>query len=770
MHRNSDLQISEREAETTSSKAAKAEFSKSYDQAFRLYIKAAEQFLHLSRSSSAEDRSKQKWKSSAANALERAERIKRFVEALRSGSNATSNSSGPPTNDLRLTPIGVNYFSPQEQYYILKKGATVNGLVFPAWEEPVHVNKCDTIYADPDGQPSLSPEQHKVAPVWRRPSPKGLANLKDADSCRPVLPQEILQCVVTDCSVCASLSVCLEHCRRFGSKYMKLMGGYDFPGSNSSIDLHLAGWIPESAFERERAWDRVERGFSSGQCVVTLGTGPSSYIRWRDIPLLPSHSYAVIDIYETEEGRLLTVIDSWVRSNGSKDEPSRILHIPWTEVLNTFEGVYLSWDPSIWQTTLIFHSMWKRSAADEAASRQTQIEFNCSSDLDEEIWVLLTRHVVDARRSTDFIALRVELEDDFAQDTDVVKNQRILSGKGTYTNSTHILARTRIPKSLRSGILSILASYEGDFSEVGYTLTAYSMSTTKIMWVENNSDPPFTSKIEGSFTAKNAGGNCTYPSFMVNPQYLLTIHPMKLHGGANVAANRTCKLTLGLRSNKDMPVNMALVWSEGRRVTELSVKDIVATSGAYSYGLARLTKSVSPGEYTLVASGFEPHHMGPFSLHVESSLPFDLKPIPNEGAGMYSKLVRGSWDSDTAAGAPSFGQYSKNPVFELEVPSTTQLMIRLQLLQPSTPNALNVTVYSNSQNNIKASLGQRHIATSGAYDDTIAGVATPQTTLGVGKYYMVPSTYNPGTQAAFRMVVYSSISNIRVTPVQGTRI
>ena len=32
----------------------------------------------------------------------------------------------------------------------------------------------------------------------------------------------------------------------------------------------------------------------AGQCVVTLGTGPEFDNRWRDIHLLPSHSYAVI--------------------------------------------------------------------------------------------------------------------------------------------------------------------------------------------------------------------------------------------------------------------------------------------------------------------------------------------------------------------------------------------------------------------------------------------------------------------------------------------
>ena len=34
---------------------------------------------------------------------------------------------------------------------------------------------------------------------------------------RRILPEDILQHIVTDCSVCASISVCLEHSRRFGS-------------------------------------------------------------------------------------------------------------------------------------------------------------------------------------------------------------------------------------------------------------------------------------------------------------------------------------------------------------------------------------------------------------------------------------------------------------------------------------------------------------------------------------------------------------------------
>jgi hypothetical protein len=88
----------------TSAKAAKAEFAKEYDQAFRLYIKAAESFLHLSRSSTQSDKTKQQCKANASKALERAERIKKFV----------ANTPNHQSPSLRLTPVAINHFSPRK--------------------------------------------------------------------------------------------------------------------------------------------------------------------------------------------------------------------------------------------------------------------------------------------------------------------------------------------------------------------------------------------------------------------------------------------------------------------------------------------------------------------------------------------------------------------------------------------------------------------------------------------------------------------------------
>ncbi|KAL0955704.1 hypothetical protein HGRIS_001924 [Hohenbuehelia grisea] len=835
------------EAEAIKSKAANAELSGNYDSAFTLYIKAAESFIHLSRSTSEGQALKNRSKENARTCMGRAEKIKAYVSKAQSSSPVSAGVIEDVVGkaaDLSLTPVAVDHFSPHEQYLVLSRGSRVNGLTFPSWNEPQQHSDMFT------QQPALSAEQLAVSPVWRSahvPSPSANGTSPVAQSSRSLAPQDIIQHIVTDCSVCASISVCLEHRRRFNSDlarsclhkrdsngmsprlptsdsseglyflrlyfngtwrqvaiddklpyhpelgtpmcmstahqgqinehiwpsllekgYMKLMGGYDFPGSNSSIDLNaITGWIPEhieiksSNFEREKTWERITTGFNKGQCLLTLGTGISDKIAWHDVELLPSHSYAVIDVRETEEDRWLTVLDSWLPSSerdGSQDS-SRILNIPWTDVLNVFDGIYASWDPNLWSQSLTFHGMWnRRNQSSPSGTHHLQLSYDLTGtdSSDEEVWVLLTRHLNDTHRSGEYISLKVQFEDNIATNKKGSADLTKVAVKSTYTNSTHVLVRTRTPTSSSSGRLSIVALYDGEAPDAGFTITAYANSE-RLSWIQNPVHLPFPYRKEGQWTSKNAGGNCNHPTFMLNPQYHLTIHPPKVPTSGGKA-----NIVLLMQSSKDIPINMTVVWSQGERIAEVTHSEVACTTGAYTYGLARLATELAVGSYTVILSPFEPSCIGPFSLDIECSNRCDLKLIPQEGAGMYGKPVRSAWTDATAAGSPSFKRYSSNPIFELVVPTTSQILVRLQLTRPSVCIPVNLTIFPASHG--RATL-ERHIATSGAYNDAVSGVVTPQVTLKAGKYWIIPSTYNAGIKVGFNLIVYSSVRGITVTEI-----
>ena len=104
---------------------------------------------------------------------------------------------------------------------------------------------------------------------------------------------------------------------------MKLNGGYNFPGSNSGIDLYcLTGWIPEKLyFDREdggresdhstssdRAWNRLVSAHKFGDCLVTIATFHEMTDADEALTgLVRGHAYAVLDIKEAGRLRMLKV-------------------------------------------------------------------------------------------------------------------------------------------------------------------------------------------------------------------------------------------------------------------------------------------------------------------------------------------------------------------------------------------------------------------------------------------------------------------------------
>ncbi|KEP49549.1 putative calpain-like protease palB [Rhizoctonia solani 123E] len=801
----SDTKLLE-EAQATLTRAKQKEHAGQLDAAYHLYIECAKNFIHLA-TNSTHPRVRGAAKAAGSSALDRADLIKTAKKG-------------------ELRRVQRDPLSEEEQLYILKHSSRVNGITLPVWPPSLsqssrELNQPGAQFIDTDGAPQLSPAHSAASAEWKRPP----AELPMVDL---ETPDEIVQDVVSDCSVIAALGVCAEHRQRFGSclalcsiypqseqnipfrnpqgkycvrimfngtwrmivvdellptspngrlicattvkqaqlwpallekAYMKLMGGYDFPGSNSSIDLHaLTSWIPEhmylngNDFQREKSWKRIYDGFVNGKVLLTLGTGETvtGEGRWKDI-LIAAHNYAIVGLEDDGTTQNLKVLNPWRRTDAS--EGGGLLTISWGLVCNLFESVYLNWDPNLFPHSKVIHGIWREptdASGEHSASnhhyrlRYTNPEVVTDSP-SPEIWVLLTRHVLSKETKADYIALHhfSHTEAGRLPRADQVPN------KGTYSDSPHIL--TRIKHVPSEEVISLIAAREGSGPETGYTFSIYSHASIEIEAVSKVLGYIKTTK--GAFTSKSAGGNASLPTFMNNPQYSVRI------GGTTKSSRGQVPLKLTIEGARTLPLNIKLVWSGGKRVSDVVAGDIVLDSGAYNFGLACTEGEVQPGDYTLVVSSFRAGQQGEYVFRVECDANAEITQLPAEGAGMFHKTIRGTWDTASAAGGPSSGQYESNPTFEVAVSGPTQISARLQMAskqQSYPPPALNLTLFERNAQGLPG----RQVATSGAYSDAVSGVMLPSISLRPGIYLFVPSTYYPGVLGDFQILLYSTTNTL----------
>ncbi|KAM5543052.1 hypothetical protein V8D89_003436 [Ganoderma adspersum] len=808
------------DAESRYNKAANAELAKDFDKAFRLYIQAAEQFLQLSRQVD-NDRLQARCKGEAAKALERAEKIKavrqdikpvikdEFSEGeqlyvLQKSSLVNqgffplwdSSDKASPVSTTRQPPLSaeqiehgaswrrpvriqggqnpsISELDPEDIIQHIVSDCAVCGAMVVAIDHHRRFGSklivSSLIPQDGKGLPALSNSgQYQFRILYNgahRRVIRAISPHWSIDDQLPAYPDGTLMCVSTGEKGEIWPSLVEKAVRLLATKFRP----------DSSTDLHaLTGWIPEvvcmkrTQFQREKTWARLIQGYNEGNCVLTLGTG--EHVRESDFPitLLPTHCYAVIGVHDSPDGdRKLTIFDPWVRpsedpaeAETSSSKRKRAVDVPVDSIYHLFDGIYFSWNPATFKHKLTFHGMWKRSGkgSDTSTHFRTQLRLDPSStlDQDEEIWILLTRHLRSHRVQEEYIALTA----DSGFGTGVSTGHDVLSTKGEYTNAPHVLVK--VTTAHVEDPWTIVASYEGEREDVGFTLTVY--SHRKASWVHAPNKLLYSKDIEGAFTQKTAGGNHTFPSYYLNPQYYLRVHP---RAAASARASRDTKsaLSVTVGTDRHIPANLMLAWSQGARINELGHNDLALSSGPYSYGYANAFGHVPPGDYTLVVSAFEPRHIGKFSLKLECSDRFDLTPILQEGAGMFSKVIRDEWTAETAGGGPSSGTYATNPTYELHVPalSAAQVRFRLQLAAPSPSLTLNLTLFNPPTG--AGALG-RHVATSGPYSDAVAGVVIETRSLQPGRYLLVPSTYKAGVQASFRLIMYSSVAGVQMAPIK----
>ncbi|XP_026327354.1 calpain-7-like [Hyposmocoma kahamanoa] len=425
--------------------------------------------------------------------------------------------------------------------------------------------------------------------------------------------------------------------------YMKVMGGYDFPGSNSNIDLHaLTGWIPERCairnddtdFNATALFDIIQKRLDRGDVLVTVATGPLSDADAERTGLVATHAYAVLDVTSVDGVKLLKLKNPWshLRWRGNYSEldtihwtndlrgrlnydpdsaaqyDNGVFWIDYASILKFFDVFYLNWDPDIFSFTSCIHQKWDAGVGPvrDAYNIGENPQFSLHVQGKGAVWLLLTRHITqieDFRDNQEYITLvvykhggrRVYYPYDPPPYID-----------GIRINSPHYLCKVIVGENSADRYTLVVSQYEKTRT-IYYTLRAYATCQFSLAKIEPYR---YTKSISGEWSGLTAGGcenhRATYPN---NPKYVITVPDSRV----------PCHVTVQLRGPKEYQIGI------DARVESLDDPNQTApflkeSSGPYRSGFVILElKNLPAGRYIITVSTFYPGKEGPFMLDFKST-------------------------------------------------------------------------------------------------------------------------------------------------------
>ncbi|PYH89250.1 cytosolic Ca2+-dependent cysteine protease [Aspergillus ellipticus CBS 707.79] len=428
--------------------------------------------------------------------------------------------------------------------------------------------------------------------------------------------------------------------------YLKIRGGYDFPGSNSGTDLWvLTGWIPEQVFlheddvTAEQLWRRLFNPFRRGDVLLTIGTGRLTEKEQKEVGLVSEHDYAILDMREQRSRRQMLVKNPWAGDDSMatdianrfelRDTPHNLSSsFPGTfwmdceNVLQNFENLYLNWNPGIFRYREDIHFTWDLSTARGVAGCFAKNpQFAVTTETGGLVWLLLGKHfrtiehpsLLDDIEESGFISLYV-----FNANGKRVSLSDGALHRGPYVDSPNTLMRLEMPPDTTYTV--VISEQSLPATSQNFTLSALSSAPAFIGPAQNKYS--CVTKSQGSWMPSTAGGNAESARYPFNPQFRLEI---------NDATNVSILLE---PSEFELATHVKLFWSNGQRVSRVRSRDIITDSGDYRRGGCLAEKrTLEEGVYTVVCSTFAPDQLGRFTLWVSSSIPCSIKPLAPEAAG-----------------------------------------------------------------------------------------------------------------------------------------
>ncbi|KAK1751923.1 hypothetical protein QBC47DRAFT_405929 [Echria macrotheca] len=447
--------------------------------------------------------------------------------------------------------------------------------------------------------------------------------------------------------------------------YLKIRGGYDFPGSNSGTDLHaLLGWVPEQIFlqsndiDLDEVWERIKKAYDDGNAILTLGTGNMSREEEEALGLVREHDYAVLDLQRDAHNRLFLIKNPWCDSRvwtgvGSSaslsvstatsspyQDMTNMFWMTFEDVLQHFDSLYANWNPCLFTHRQDHHFKWDMPPKTEELVFTNNPQYSVLSPSGSTVWVLLSRHWQDGEldilrerkaerdrhdgtlanvsKQLGFMSLSLFATTPPGTRVPLAEGHRCLH-QGPYVDSPNTLLRY----DPTPGLAQTLVVAQTELPLPSYSFTLSFFSTSPLVISPAADALAHHTSIQDSWTRRTAGGSAAHASYVTNPQYALSLP-------------QPTPISLVLSTDTpDLPVHVAVLFSNGgQRVATVAGRDILGASPEYQRG--RTFASVAradAGTYTIVASTFEPGHKANFSLRVNAAVPISLVAIPPDGAG-----------------------------------------------------------------------------------------------------------------------------------------
>ena len=388
-----------------------------------------------------------------------------------------------------------------------------------------------------------------------------------------------------------------------------------------------------------------------------MGTGTMTRGEEEGLGLAGEHDYAVIDLKEQEGQQLFLVKNPWSRGTVWKGHIYRpdamvrnvktladlritpetkplspgVFWMGLSDVLQSFESIYLNWNPSLFTHREDVHFNWDLAKfGSPEGTFMSNPQYEVRSGTGGTVWLLLTKHftstdetlAMEAKASTStevpvqgFVSLYA-----FENDGQKVFLSDGAAICGPYVDSPNILLKLNLsPEQAYTIVLSEQALSRTNLS---FTLSAYSWTD---LFLSQAREKYTHSKMQhGAWTTATAGGNASSPSYHKNPQYSINIVS-------------TSDLVLLLESpDQGLPIHVKLVWAGGKQIHSITTRDIVGDSGEYreGYAFAEIC-NVPAGTYTIVCSTFEQGRVGTFTLRVSSMSACTVARVVVQAAGRF---------------------------------------------------------------------------------------------------------------------------------------